>query len=162
MLSCRVAWNPCCGPNSAASVTRGACASRSAACVKPASTDEGLATSPTRRPSRRPDATSEVIPGTTREDNGGIGTVSDEGQPAARIGILAVLQPGDRVVEALRERPGDAAVDRELTIAVDQRAHRLDDRRGARAEDLLQLAGGVRGFHFVDRHLAFSRGQAPL
>src|SRR5918993_2068658 len=65
MLSCTSDRKPCCGPKIAPSVTSGDCIKASTMCVKPASTDAGLLTMPTRRPFNRPDCRRREVPRVT-------------------------------------------------------------------------------------------------
>src|SRR5512140_1186974 len=71
MLSWRSALNPCCGPNTAASLVPGADAARSTTWRNAPSTEAGLATTPTRRPRSAPESNRRSDPSVTFMVSGG-------------------------------------------------------------------------------------------
>src|SRR5918993_3012932 len=92
MLSCTSERNPCCGPKMAPSVTSCDCINASTMWVKPASTDAGLLTMPTRRPFNRPDCSRREVPrvtGTRKLYRGKRGVSADQG---LRLGIAVASQ----------------------------------------------------------------------
>src|SRR6185369_2804660 len=86
----------------------------------------------------------------------------DPNRPAVRVWRGAVLDPHDRVVEALRGLADPAAVDLDRVVLVRERAHRRDDGRGPRPPDLLERAVGGRRHDLVDRDLPLVDLHAPL
>src|SRR5678816_2512019 len=85
----------------------------------------------------------------------------DLDRPPVRIGVLAVLDAHNGVVQPLGQGRDAPPVDRHLLAPVGELAHRRDHRGRAGAEHFLEAAGFVGLHHLVDGDLALRRLHTP-
>src|SRR5439155_5992460 len=86
----------------------------------------------------------------------------ERGHPAVLVGLASRLHARDGVEQPRRDLARLAVVDQHVLALPAERAHRRDDRGGAAAEHLAQLAAAVGGDQLLHPDRPLVRGKAPV